>query len=184
MATTLNAATFLGKNYSTMQNVVKNEESLSLKQMFDVTEQKIHNEEEIYCLDKKILYQKNSWTQLSLINDPVIINLQSTKVYVFSDSVLCLGKVLQHPECIEAWKNRVAGVRAERSYRDYDAINGESTEFEWNIFPGFTTLQLCDKISNLLSSLGQSPETFTGRILLCQCSMTSPVTDTTTKMNV
>ena len=32
-------------------------------------------------------------------------------------------------------------------------------------FPGFTTLQLCDKISNLLSSLGQSPEIFTGRIL-------------------
>ena len=37
MATTLNAATFMGKNYSTMQNVVQNEESLTLKQMFDVT---------------------------------------------------------------------------------------------------------------------------------------------------
>ena len=62
-------------------------------------------------------------------------------------------------------KDRVAGVRADRSYRDYDAINGESAEFEWNIFPGFTTLQLCDKINNLLSSLGQTPESFTGRIL-------------------
>ena len=165
MATTLNAATFMGKNFSTIQSVVKNHESLTLKQMFDVTAQLVKNQEEICCLDK-ILYGKNSWTQLSLINDPVIINLQSTKVYVFSDSVLCLGKVPQHPESNEAWKNRVAGVRAERSYRDYDAINGESTEFEWNIFPGFTTLQLCDKISNLLSSLGQTPETFTGRILL------------------
>ena len=164
MATTLNAVTFMGKNYSTMQNVVQNEENLTLKQMFDVTAQMIHNEEEIYCLDK-VVYQKNSWTQLSLINDPVIINLQSTKVYVFSDSVLCLGKVLQHPECNEAWKNRVAGVRAERNYSDFEDIKGESTEFEWNIFPGFTSLQLCDKISNQLSSLGQSPETFTGRIL-------------------
>ena len=79
--------------------------------------------------------------------------------------MLCLGKVLQHPESNEAWKNRVAGARAERSYRDDDAVNGESTEFEWNIFPGFTTLQLCDKISDLLSYLGQTPETFTGRIL-------------------
>ena len=164
MATTLNAATFMGKNFSTMQNVVKNQERLTLKQMFDVTAQMIHNEEEIYCLDK-IVYQKNSWTKLSLINDPVIINLQSIKVYVFSDSVLCLGKVLQHPESNEAWKNRVAGVRAERSYREYETVSGESTEFEWNIFPGFTSLQLCDKISNLLSSLGQTPETFTGRIL-------------------
>ena len=113
----------------------------------------------------EIQWEKDSWKRLSLINDEVVINLQSTKVYVFSDSVLCLGKVLQHPESNEAWKNRVAGVRAERSYRDYDAINGESTEFEWNIFPGFTTLQLCDKISDLLSFLGQTPEIFTGRIL-------------------
>ena len=33
------------------------------------------------------------------------------------------------------------------------------------MFPVFTTLQLCDKISDLLSSMGQTPESFTGRIL-------------------
>ena len=126
MVTTLNAATFM-RNYSTMQNVVQNEENLTLKQMFDITAQTIHNEEEICCLDK-IVYRKNSWTQLSLIHDEEAINLQSTKFYVFSDSVLCLGKVLQHPECNEAWKNRVAGVRAERSYRDFEDVSGESTE--------------------------------------------------------
>ena len=162
MATTLNAATFMGNNFSTIQSVVKNHESLTLKQMFDVTAHLVNNQEKINCLDK-ILYGKNSWTRLSLIE--IVINLQCTKVCVFSDSVLCLGKVLQHPESNEAWKNRVAGARAENSYRDYDAMNGESTEFEWNIFPGFTTLQLCDKISDLLSYLGQTPETFTGRIL-------------------
>ena len=59
----------------------------------------------------------------------------------------------------------IAGVKSVRSYRDYDGINGEPTEFEWNIFPGFTTLQLCGKINDLLSDLGQTPETFTGRIL-------------------
>ena len=128
--------------------------------------------------------EKYSWTRLSLIGDETVINLQSTRVYVFSDSVLCFGKVLQHPDSNEAWKNRVAGARAEKSYRDYDAINGESTEFEWNISPGFTTLQLCDKISDFLSYLGQTPETFTGRIFLCQCSMTSLVSEKTTKMNV
>ena len=115
MATTLNAATFMGKNFSTIQHVVKNQESLTLKQMFDVTAQIVNNQEEINCLDK-ILYGKNSWSHLSLIHDEVVINLQSTKVYVFSDSVLCLGKVLQHPECNEAWKNnqrRVDGIRVE-----------------------------------------------------------------------
>ena len=39
MAATLNAATFMGKNFSTIQSVVKNHESLTLKQMFDVTAQ-------------------------------------------------------------------------------------------------------------------------------------------------
>ena len=164
MATTLNAATFMGKSYSTMRNVLQNEKRITLKQMFEISAATINNDEEVYCLDK-IEYQRNTWTKLSLINDPVVIGLQSTKVYVFSDSVLCLGKVLQHPECNQAWKDRVAGARAERDYSDFDNIKGEPAEFEWNIFPGFTTLQLCDKINDLLSSLGQTPEKFTGRIL-------------------
>ena len=32
-------------------------------------------------------------------------------------------------------------------------------------FPGFTALQLCDKVNDLLSNLGQTLATFTGRIL-------------------
>ena len=114
MATTLNAATFMGKNFSTIQSVVKNHEDLTLKQMFDVTAQLVNDQEQINGLDK-ILLGKNSWTHLSLINDAVVINLQSTKVYVFSDSALCFEKVLQHPESNEAWKNRVAGIRSEKS---------------------------------------------------------------------
>ena len=38
-------------------------------------------------------------------------------------------------------------------------------KFEWNIFPGFDTLQLYGKVKDLLSRLGETPETFTGRIL-------------------
>ena len=52
-----------------------------------------------------------------------------------------------------------------RKATETDGINGEPTEFEWNIFPGFTTLQLCGKVTDLQSSLGEEPETFTGRIL-------------------
>ena len=68
----------LGKIFSTIQSVVKNHESLTLKQMFDVTAQLVNNQEEINCLDK-ILYGKNSWTRLSLIDDEIVINLQRTK---------------------------------------------------------------------------------------------------------
>ena len=52
MATTLNAATFMGKNFSTIQSVVKNHESLTLKHMFDVTAQLVNNQEEIIAWTK------------------------------------------------------------------------------------------------------------------------------------
>ena len=52
MATTLNGATFMGKNFSTIQSVVKNHEDLTLKQMFDVTAKLVINQDEINGLDK------------------------------------------------------------------------------------------------------------------------------------
>ena len=42
---------------------------------------------------------------------------------------------------------------------------GEPIEFDWNIFPGFTTLQLSHKVQELLLRLGETPENFTGRII-------------------
>ena len=100
-----------------------------------------------------------------MIGVQTVINLQRTKVYVFSESVLCFGKIHQHPESNEAWKKRIEGITTEKSYRDYDGINGEPIEFEWNIFSGFTTLQLCGKVTDLLNTLGEAPEILTGRIL-------------------
>ena len=44
-------------------------------------------------------------------------------------------------------------------------MNGEPMEFEWHIFPGFTTLQLCQKVESLLLKLNETPENFTGRII-------------------
>ena len=102
---------------------------------------------------------------LSLIGDERVINLHRTKVYVFSDSVLCLGRVHQHPQSDEAWEHRLGWLKSSQNYRNFDGINGEPTEFEWNIFPGFDTLQLCGKVKDLLSRLRETPENFTGRIL-------------------
>ena len=51
MAATMNAATFMGKNFSTIQSVVKNHESLTLKQMFDITAKLVNDQEEIHGLD-------------------------------------------------------------------------------------------------------------------------------------
>ena len=50
-------------------------------------------------------------------------------------------------------------------YRALDTIVGEAMEFEWNIFTGFTTLQLCSKVQDLLSRLSVEPEESKGRII-------------------
>ena len=66
MATTLNAATFMGKNFSTIQSVVKNHESLTLKQMFDVTAQLVNNQDENQLLGQNSVWEE--FLETSVIN--------------------------------------------------------------------------------------------------------------------
>ena len=51
MVATMNAATFMGKNFSTIHNFIMNSEDLTLKKMFDVTAQLVNDQEEIHGLD-------------------------------------------------------------------------------------------------------------------------------------
>ena len=82
-----------------------NSTDLTLKKMFDITVKLVGEQEEINNVEK-IHWKKHSWKHLSLMGDETGINLQRAKVYVFSDSVLCLGKVHQHPESNKAWKEK------------------------------------------------------------------------------
>ena len=86
MAATMNAATFMGKNFSRIPNSIMNSTDLTLKQMFDITAKLVDEQDEANSLDH-IQWGKNSWRQLSLIGDEAIINLQRTKV--MSSQILC-----------------------------------------------------------------------------------------------
>ena len=77
--------------------------------------------------------------KITLVNDEEVISLSHTKVYVFSDSVLCLGKVNQNPTSNTVWEEQLGWFKDSPQYRTLDTIDGEPMEFEWNIFPGFTT---------------------------------------------
>ena len=64
-----------------------------MKQMFDIAEKLISEQsDEIYGL-KTINWEDSSLKYSSLIGDEQVISLLHTRVYVFSDSVLCLGKM-------------------------------------------------------------------------------------------
>ena len=62
-------------------------------------------------------------------------------------------------------KNSWVGSKSSPQYRALDTIDGEPMEFEWNIFPGFTTLQLVREVQEFLSKMSKQPEEFTARII-------------------
>ena len=96
MSVTLESAVFMGKNYSDNWHSIKNTKDLTMKQMFDISAKLVSEQDEIYGV-KTIDWKNYSWKYLSLIGDEQVISLQRTKVYVFSDSVLCLGKIHEKP---------------------------------------------------------------------------------------
>ena len=71
----------------------------------------------------------------------------------------------REPTVKHCMEDRLTWFKSSPEYRASDKIDGEPLEFEWNIFPGFTTLQLCSKVQGLLSRLSVTPENFIGLII-------------------
>ena len=97
MTVTMESAVFMGKNYLNNCQSIANTTDLTLKQKFDISTRLVSEQDEISGLET-IGWENHSWKYLSLIGDERVINLQRKKVYVFSDSVLRFGKILEnHP---------------------------------------------------------------------------------------
>ena len=146
MVVTMNAATFMGKNFA-RQSEFHCEHKWDLQCGYD-------------SLGKTLMgiSSIDGWR-----NHHQFSTRESLRL---SDSVLCFRRVHQHPKSNESCKDRIGWITTSQSYKNCDGINGESTEVEWNIFPGFDTLQVCDKIKSLLRRLGETPENVTRRILI------------------
>ena len=86
------------------------------------------------------------------------------EVHVFSDSVLCIGKMNQNPTSNTVWERQLERFKDSSQYRTLDTIDGETMEFEWNIFPGFSTLELVREVHKFMSNMGE-PEQFPRRII-------------------
>ena len=97
--------------------------------MFDISTRLASEQDEISGLET-IGWENHSWKYLSLIGDERVINLQPTKVYVFSDSVLCLGKILENLQSNDAWEQRLGWLKSSSKYRTLGTIDGLPMEFE------------------------------------------------------
>ena len=129
---TLESAVLMGKNYLNNCQSIANTTDLTLKQMFDISTRLVSEQDEISGLET-IGWENHSWKYLSLIGDERVINLQRTKIYIFSDSVLCLGKIHENPQSNSAWEGRLGWFKSSPEYRKFDRIDGEPMELERNI---------------------------------------------------
>ena len=124
-----------GKNYSGILHSVKNTgNNITLKQMFYISKKlTVGQSDEIFGVTP-INWEDSSWKHLSLVSDEEVISLSHAKVYVFSDSVLCLGKVNQNPISNTVWERQLDWFKDSQQHRTLDTIDGEPMEFERNIF--------------------------------------------------
>ena len=144
MFSTLQSSVFMGKNYSDNWHSIENTKDLTMKQMFDISEKLVSE-------------------QSDEINGVKTIALHgSTKVYVFSDSVLCLGKMNEHPRSNTAWEKRLEWFKSSLEYRTLDRIDGGPIEFVSRIH--YVAAQ--SRSARVTVEINETPQKFTGRIIL------------------
>ena len=112
-----------------------------------MTERLITDRAEITGLTT-IDWQQRVWRETTLLTDRAV-QFANAKTYVFSDSVLCLGGISAEP--VKAWESKIKWFLETRYLKDLDRIDGEQIEFEWTIFPGFTTLQILDENQKMMT---------------------------------
>ena len=79
------------------------------------------------------------------------IKLLTAKVYVFSDSVLCLGgRIADYQLVVTSWTDTIEWFTDSAPYRELDRKDGEPDVFEWKIFSGHTTLKLLREVKNMM----------------------------------
>ena len=112
-----------------------------------------------------INWQENSLKRTTLLTDRAV-QLSTAKAFVFSDSVLCMGRISENP--LSAWKEKIDWFMNSSQCRELDSIDREPMEFEWTIF---TTVQILAEIQNMMTEIQCEPQQFPGRIIFMSLSV-------------
>ena len=79
--------------------------------------------------------------------------------------ILCsLGNVNQNPTSSTYWTQQLDWFKVSPKYKTLDVIDGEPMEFEWNIFPGLSTLQPLQEVQKFMNKMS-GLEQFQRRII-------------------
>ena len=134
------------------------------KSTFDITQELILEHSEEILNVHTIESTSPSWTRSTLSHDQVI-QWTKAKVRVYSDSVLYLVKMYDNRVAIKRLEGSSGRIHNVRFLQKIRGIDGEPIELEWSILPGFSSLQILQKIQNDLRERNIKPEEFTDRIM-------------------
>ena len=103
ITSSMTAAIHVGPNYTENLEVYKNTNFEEIQNLFGITQKLIldHPEEILNVKHDQVI----KWTK--------------AKVLVYSNSVLCLGKLSDHSEANQRWEGQVADFQLPASYEDY-----------------------------------------------------------------
>ena len=87
--------------------------------MFEISEKWIVEQSDEISGVSQISWENYPWKQLSLVNDEEVISLSHAKAYVFSDSVLHLGKVIQNPTSNTFWERQLDWFKDSSQYKTF-----------------------------------------------------------------
>ena len=114
-------------------------------------------------------YKEHTWSATSFLCDR-IHQISNAKTYVFADSVLFLRGFKENPN--EAWKEKIKLYFENNQLKDLNRIDGESMEFEWKMFQGFTTSDLLTQIQEFMKAKIVIQSSSKAGPSSCQCSTT------------
>ena len=117
MSSSMKAVIHLGPNYLANLEVYKNTNFEEIQSLFTITQKlTLEHSEEILNV-RPIESASPSWTRSTLSHEQVIQWIKA-KVRVYSDSVLCLGKMNESKDATTRWEGQVADFQMSASYKE------------------------------------------------------------------
>ena len=137
MSQWMKAAIHLGPDYLQNLEVHKNTNFDEIQDLFNITQKLIS---ETFWRDSECAYDWEGTSPSrtrSTLSDDQVIQWTKANVRVYSDSVLCLVKMLAQRDAITRWEGQVEEFKMSPFYKELMRIDGEAIEFEWNISQDF-----------------------------------------------
>ena len=141
------------KNYLEILHFIKNTgKDHTMKQLFDISEK-------LKCPNNQM--RSMEWIQLfgRVLHETFIFDwwvmkkssVSRTRRFTYFQILYCaLERWITTQTSNSAWEEKLSWFKSSSQYRTLDTIDGEPMEFKKKNFPGFTTLQFCNKVQEFM----------------------------------